>query len=158
MSDRSAKAVFIKERVPNTMSPATVQIEIQTHSLGDSKQPASHRLSAQSNICLTLRLILFLSIHPTHSCHSLPGHCCIQVGHVPSSIFGTLCHAYLLSPLIRTASPLRSLKVATLAGSPGSAPSSPITKMPSQPREIDASGWSHSSLTSRCSESVSPGE
>jgi hypothetical protein len=140
------------------MSPETVQIQTQACSVGDGKHPASHRLSTQSNICLTLRLILFLSIHPSHCCHSLPGHCCIQVGQVPSSIFGTLCHAYLLSPLIRTASPLRSLKVATLSGLPGSAPSSPMTKMPSQPSEIDASGWSHSSLTSRWSESVSPGE
>lgn len=120
----------------------------------------------QSNICRTFKFTLFPAIQPFHSANSsscwtpspTPGQLLIHSGHVPAKTFGTPCHAYLLSPLIKTASPDLNLITAILALPSASLPSSPAMKIPSQPKEILTSGLSHSSLTSRCRLSVSPGE
>ncbi len=146
------------------------QVRSPTVALSAGRRAASLRAETlpanQANICRTFRLILLPAIQPFHCANRpstspsrlMPGQSFIQSGQVPSSTFGTPCQAYRLSPLINTASPDLSLMTATLAPSLSRVPSSPAMKMPSQPNEILTSGWSHSSLTSRCRLSVSPGE
>lgn len=101
----------------------------------------------QSHICLTFKFTLFFPIHPS------VGQLTKYSGHVPGRIFGTECHAHLLSRSIITASPELILMTSTSGES-----SRPITNSASQPIERETNAAEEDSEMSRWGESVSPGE
>jgi len=134
--------------------------------LGMSRIWCYNEMGYGSCICRTFRLMRLPLIHPLQCSYSFSsysdddvhGQSSIHIGHVPAMTCGMLCHAVRAAPDMTTASPDLSLIVTAFvpASSPPS-PSSPTTKIPSQPSDMLTSGRLHSSLTSRCRLSVSPG-